>query len=315
MPNGQSTWKTLVNVVLFVGFAGVILLACLVFFGARLPFAPQAISAVTVANPSNSPQAVDPGTRTPTWANTRTPFQPLPSSMRTNTEPPPTDTPTPTATVPSPTPTLSPTITRTRKPRPTRTPGPTRTPIPPADASIDRVVGHAQLYTLDCEARSAVDLAAFFGVDIDERDFLSSLPKSDNPDDGFVGDFRGPVGQIPPLSYGVYAKPVAAVLRDYGLQAHAKRNYTWGSLKAEIAAGRPVMVWIIGNTWPGYAVEYTTPDGQTIDVASFEHTGIVVAYDEETVTIIDGAMMYQRTLEEFKQSWGVLNNMAITISQ
>jgi len=176
------------------------------------------------------------------------------------------------------------------------------------------VVGHPQLYTLDCEARSAVDLAAFFGVEIDERDFLSKLPKSDNPEDGFVGDFRGPTGQIPPQSYGVYVKPVAALLRDYGLHAHAKTDYAWENLQAEIAAGRPVMVWIIGNTWPGYAVEYTTPDGQTTFVANFEHTGIVTAYDETTVTIVDGDLTYWRTQEEFLQSWSVLHNMAVTVS-
>jgi uncharacterized protein YvpB len=176
------------------------------------------------------------------------------------------------------------------------------------------VVGHAQLYTLDCEARSAVDLASFFGVNIDEKDFLSKLPKSDNPEDGFVGDVRGPAGQLPPQSYGVYSKPIAALLRDYGLQAHAKKDFAWGAIQAEIAAGRPVMVWIIGNTWPGYAVDYTTPDGQTTYVANYEHTAIVTAYDETTVTIVDGVMVYRRTLAEFLQSWGVLHDMAVTVS-
>ena len=290
------------------------MLACLVFFGSYLTPAPAALSAVTVAIPSNSPRATRHASRTPTWANTRTPFQPLPSSTRTNTEPPPTATPTPTATVPSPTPTLTPTITLTRKPRPTRTPGPTHTPAPPAEASVDGVVGHTQLYTLDCEARSAVDLAAFFGVDIDEKEFLRKLPKSDNPEDGFVGDYRDPTGQLPPQSYGVYSKPVAALLRAYGLQAHAKKDFAWEKVQAEIAAGRPVMVWIIGNTWPGYAIDYTTPDGQTTYVANYEHTGIVTAYDETTVTIVDGNLTYQRTLEEFLQSWDVLHNMAITVS-
>jgi uncharacterized protein YvpB len=176
------------------------------------------------------------------------------------------------------------------------------------------VVGHAQLYTLDCEGRSAVDLAGFFGVNINEKDFLGKLPKSDNPEDGFVGDYRGPEGQLPPQSYGVYSKPVAALLRDYGLQAHAKKDFAWENLQTEIVAGRPVMVWIIGNVWPGYAQDYTTPDGQTTYVAHYEHTAIVTAYDETTVTIVDGAMTYQRTLAEFLQSWGVLHDMAVTVS-
>jgi len=176
------------------------------------------------------------------------------------------------------------------------------------------VVGHAQLYTLDCEARSAVDLASFFGVNINERDFLGKLPESDNPEDGFVGDYTGPTGHLPPQSYGVYSKPIAALLRDYGLQAHAKKDFAWESIQAEIAAGRPVMVWVIGNTWPGYAVDYTTPDGQTTYVANYEHTAIVTAYDETTVTIVDGSIIYRRTLAEFLQSWGVLHDMAVTVA-
>jgi uncharacterized protein YvpB len=315
MSKGSSIWRSLISLVLLLGLAGVILVACLVFFEVQMPASPKALSALTVVFPSSQPHSAGTATRQPTWANTRTPFQPLPSSTRTNTEPPPTATLTPTATVPSPTPSLTPTVTKTRKPRPTHTPGPTHTPAPPAEAAVDGVVGHSQLYTLDCEARSAVDLASFFGVNIDERDFLRKLPKSDNPEDGFVGDVRGPTGQLPPASYGVYSKPIAALLRDYGLLAHAKKDFTWGSVQAEIAAGRPVMVWIIGNTWPGYAVDYTTPDGQTTYVANYEHTAIVTAYDETTVTIADGSMVYQRTLTEFLQSWGVLHDMAVTVSK
>jgi uncharacterized protein YvpB len=152
-------------------------------------------------------------------------------------------------------------------------------------------------------------------VNIDERDFLRKLPKSDNPEDGFVGEYSGPTGQLPPQSYGAYSKPIAALLRDYGLTAHAKKDFAWESMQAEIAAGRPVMVWIIGNTWPGYASDYNTPDGQTTYVANYEHTAIVTAYDETTVTIVDGSMIYQRTLAEFLQSWGVLHDMAVTVSQ
>ena len=151
-------------------------------------------------------------------------------------------------------------------------------------------------------------------MNINEKDFLGKLPKSDNPEDGFVGDYRGTEGQLPPQSYGVYSKPVAALLRDYGLQAHAKKDFAWENLQAEIVAGRPGMVLIIGNVWPGYAQDYTAPDGQTTYVAHYEHTAIVTAYDKTTVTIVDGAMTYQRTLAEFLQSWGVLHDMAVTVS-
>jgi len=75
---------------------------------------------------------------------------------------------------------------------------------------LDDFLGYAQLYTLDCESRSAVDWAAYLGYSINEQGFLDSLPKTDNPETGFVGDYTGPNGNIPPLSYGVHAAPVAA---------------------------------------------------------------------------------------------------------
>lgn len=57
----------------------------------------------------------------------------------------------------------------------------------PSSAYIDGVTGHPQQHTLSCEARSAVDLADFWGVTFSEDQFLAKLPISDNPEKGFVG--------------------------------------------------------------------------------------------------------------------------------
>jgi hypothetical protein len=62
-------------------------------------------------------------------------------------------------------------------------------------------------------------------------------------------------------------------------------------------------------------VEYTAQDGSTIIVASFEHTVIMTGYDESTVSVVDGDLLYQRPMDEFLASWGVLQNMAITIEK
>jgi uncharacterized protein YvpB len=285
-------------------------LGCLTSASVISIIAPPTLSVTPVPPSSSSPTIIIPAasaTKTPT------PFQPLPTGSATPTEIPDTLTPTPTATVPSSTPTLTPTVTRTRKPKPTHTPEPTE-PLPlPAEAYVDGLVGHAQLFTLDCEARSAVDLAAFFGVVINEKDFLDKLPRSDDPNAGFVGSYRDPRGQLPPDSYGVYARPVAKLLKHYGIKAQNWTDLSWESIQAEISEGRPVMVWVIGNTWPGIAVEYTASNDNTSLVARFEHTVIVVGYTETSVTLVDGDLVYNRTLDEFEQSWGVLNRMAITV--
>lgn len=235
-------------------------------------------------------------------ANTATPFQPQP-----------TITPTPTITSSS-------TATLTSTPTSTPTSLPTSTTIPPtglfddglpATAYIDGIYGYAQAYNLTCESRSAVDWARYFGVNIAELDFQASLPVSDNPEVGFVGYLDGALGQIPPASYGVHAPPVADLLHDYGLTASAVKGYSLEKLKNQVAKGNPVIVWVVGNVWYGEPVEYTADDGSIVTVAHFEHTAIVVGYDEYGLTFVDNDLLYWRSTDAFLNSWAVLGNMAI----
>ena len=183
----------------------------------------------------------------------------------------------------------------------------------PDKAYVKGVPGHPQSYSLSCESRSAVDWAAYWGVEISERKFLRKLPRSDNPNTGFVGQPDDPLGQIPPASYGVHAAPVAELLRDYGLPAVAHTGLQWKRLKAEIAAGRPVIVWVIGQMWSGTPVEYTTSDGETLQVAAYEHTMILVGYTPDFVYAIDPVTGKESSypLRTFLNSWKVLGRMAV----
>ncbi len=194
-------------------------------------------------------------------------------------------------------------------------PPPTPTPAPPSfppQAIINNVTGRDQALPLDCESRSAVDWANYFGRRIGELEFFNNLPTSDNPDKGFVGDVYGQWGQIPPNPYGVHAEPVAALLRQYGLQAYAQRPLSWDRLRAEIAAGRPVIVWIIGSVVNGIPVYYTPSDGLSTIVARYEHTVIVTGYTQTTVYYLNGDTIYSKSISQFLDSWSALGNMAIT---
>ena len=242
-----------------------------------------------------------------TGTQTPTPFQPLPTDT-------PTLTPTPTAT-------FTPTATSTHTPTPTHTPSPTSTstPVPtdipegefPDSFLIEGVVGHAQHHNLSCESRSAVDWARYYGVSITEDDFQSSLPLSVNPEKGFVGHVDGERGYIPPNSYGVHAQPVAKVLRAYGLDARSHLEYSYDDLKRQVASGNPVIAWVIGNVWSGEPVEYLAPNGKVVIVAHYEHTVIVIGYDEYGVTVVDNDLTYWRSNQQFLDSWSVLGNMVI----
>ncbi len=183
----------------------------------------------------------------------------------------------------------------------------------PDSVFISGFVGHAQNYAIDCEVRSAVDWANFWGVKIGETEFLDALPRSDNPEVGFVGDPNDVWGRIPPYGYGVHAEPIAKTLREYGLKAEAHHDLIWDNLRREIDAGRPVIVWIIGGMWAGQPVNYAASDGSTVRVAAYEHTMTLVGYSTETVKVVDSASGHLDTysLSDFLDSWAVLGNMAV----
>jgi hypothetical protein len=114
----------------------------------------------------------------------------------------------------------------------------------------------------------------------------------------------------------VHAGPVADTLRKFGLHAEAHNNLSWDDLRAEIHAGRPVIVWVIWQMWGGTSVEYTAPDGSTSRVVNYEHTMILTGYSQDSVQVVDAySGLYQTYwLSTFLRSWAVLGNMAVFIS-
>jgi len=215
---------------------------------------------------------------------------------------------TPTAT---PTLTLTPTMVPTATPTVTLTSTATPTATLPVEAYVENIHGHHQALSLDCESSVAVDWAAHFGVTINEFDFQHSLPISDNPDLGFVGYSTGPWGQIPPYAYGVHAAPVAAVLNSYGVPAIGVKNFTLDQLRHELAAGRPVIAWIVGDVESGVPYEYTDSKGNKTIVAPYEHVIIVTGYDADYIYYLNGQHAYRIQTEYFMRSWKVLEYMVV----
>jgi uncharacterized protein YvpB len=169
------------------------------------------------------------------------------------------------------------------------------------------------LYTLDCESQAAVDWARYFGVEINEYEFIDRLPVSDDPELGFVGDINGPMGQIPPGDYGVYQEPVADLLRDYGLNAKGVKDWDLRSLKQEIAAGRPVIVWIVNLPFAVNPSEYIASNGNSTIVAPFQHTWIVTGYNSGTFTVVDSEWTYNVIASTFIERWNALENRAVIL--
>ena len=189
-------------------------------------------------------------------------------------------------------------------------------PDVPPSAYVAGVIGHRQIRPLSCESRSAVDLAAFWGVDIGEDEFFAALPRSDNPNEGFVGDVDDRPGTLPPGGYGVYGPPVAVALRRYGLDGRAHRWLGLERLRAELAAGRPVVIWATYRMLRPEMASWVAADGAVSVIVQWEHTFIAVGYDEEGVYLIDAydAQTYHYPNEQFVSAWMQLNEMAVTVS-
>jgi len=179
---------------------------------------------------------------------------------------------------------------------------------------IKDISGRGQAFSLSCESRSATDLAIFWGIEFEEITFLGSLPVSDNPEKGFVGNVHGVWGQTPPKPYGVHARPIALALRRFGLNARAQYGMTLEELKFEIANGRPVVVWVVGHVWQGKPIIYTAEDGSEVTVARYEHTMLAYGYDKAGIYLIDAGNGTKRnySYKKFMASWDVLGNMAVT---
>lgn len=186
----------------------------------------------------------------------------------------------------------------------------------PPSAMAEGVVGHPQQHNLSCESRSATDLAAYWGADLMEDAFFRRLPKSDNPQRGFVGDVDMPPGSMPPLGYGVYAGPVAATLRSFGLDAEAHRGMDVSTLKEELAAQRPVIVWATYDMQLPGTETWVSSDGVESTVVRWQHTFIFVGYDEGGVHLVDafdGGTKYF-SYEAFFAAWDQLGRLAVTVA-
>lgn len=174
------------------------------------------------------------------------------------------------------------------------------------------IVGHAQHYYLSCESSAAVDWAWFFGVNIYESTFQADMPRSDNPDLGYVGDYTTRRwGQIPPYSYGVHAGPIAEGLRAYDLPALAVKGYTLDEIKQKLSEDKPIIAWIIGNLEYSEPVEYVDQAGNTVIVAPYEHVVILTGYNAESIRYMNNGKFFDAPTEVFLTSFGVLGNMVV----
>lgn len=201
-------------------------------------------------------------------------------------------------------------------PTPVVTATPAPTPILTSSSVWVPVIGRPQTYSLSCESRSAADLAGYWGIAADELELLDAMGTSDNPHEGFVGDVHLPPGSLPPHGYGVYAEPVAATLRAYGLDARPVYNLGLDGLRSEVLAGRPVLIWATYGMEPYEPIEWTSSDGRVSTVVPFMHTFLVTGYDDQGVYVLDAydASVQHYPSQTFLRVWDLYDEMALIVT-
>jgi uncharacterized protein YvpB len=221
---------------------------------------------------------------------------------------------------------------------------------PPASASVS--VGlpdpppYGQLWNSSCEIAAATVALRMIGqTNVTEADLIVRLPMDErlpqvrggsvlrwgDPNQGFVGELDGDLPWNPDVgppgySYGVYAGPLAKAMQDFDPAATGETHVSPDKLKAALAAGRPVIVWLPdqgryrtlpdalrGGTW-------TTWDGKLVPFAFREHVQVLIDYGPEGYRVAN--VGYELTHmpfinvwsdNDFERAYGVLGDMAVIL--
>ncbi len=180
------------------------------------------------------------------------------------------------------------------------------------EALIQGFPSVTQWYSLDCEYAAAAAVTLYWGNLVSQRDFLHEVPSSPNPHLGFRGDINGQVGGTG--DYGVYAEALAPVLERHGYKATTFYGGV-SRLKANVAAGRPVVVWITTGKGLERPIYHKTYEGETFKLVPGEHAVVVYGYDSGGVRLMDvgDGGFYYTEWDSFVRRWSYFDQMALVI--
>jgi len=191
---------------------------------------------------------------------------------------------------------------------------------PPQTQSPLSVPSTPQERALNCEFRSATDLAAYYGWSFTWQELFKVVghAPSGNPNEGFIGtSLDDDVGGLFPDGYGVYAEPLARGLRRLGISASAYQHEDTTWLKKQVASGDPVMIWATYNMIEQPVISWQTTDGETVKGVPFEHTFTVIGYDVSGIWVNDPYDAERKffTWSVFEKAWALFDQMALIIDE
>ncbi|MGW4562136.1 C39 family peptidase [Streptomyces sp. NPDC004561] len=179
----------------------------------------------------------------------------------------------------------------------------------------------------DCEATALRMVLASHGIQAGDQDILNKIgvdrthfqfgrsgPVSGNPFRSFVGDPNG--SEVAGTGFGVYAPPVAAAARSYGLGVLAAgQGISLAQLRSQVAQGHPAIAWGDYLWRRGATASYTAYDGTRIPYAGpAEHAVVVTGFSGNTVTVNDPARgRLSIPLSSFANAYATYGNMAVVV--
>jgi uncharacterized protein YvpB len=188
---------------------------------------------------------------------------------------------------------------------------------PAAEAAQDEALikdfpSVTQWYSLSCEYAAAAAVTLYWGNLVSQRDFINEVPSSPNPHIGFRGDINGAFGGI--VDYGIYAEPLEPVLEARGYNAVTFYGGV-SRLKANVAAGNPVVVWVTAGKYAKRPVYTRSYNGDTFKLVPGEHAVVVYGYDSGGVYIMDvgDGGFYYTEWDSFLRRWSYFDQMALVI--
>ncbi|MGB3328925.1 MAG: C39 family peptidase [Thermomicrobiales bacterium] len=175
---------------------------------------------------------------------------------------------------------------------------------------IPGISTYQQQRNLSCEYASLSIATGALGSWISEWSFDAYVPLNANPHWGYRGDINGQWGNT--TDYGVYAEPLVPALQAFGFTGDVFYGGT-DTLKQEIAAGHPTLVWIA--LWGDTSIHESTADGTSYQLTAGEHVVVAYGYDDNGVYLSDPGSGKLRYYDwgTFTWMWSVMDEMALSV--
>ncbi len=194
--------------------------------------------------------------------------------------------------------------------------GTTRTfAAPPPERVLQGVPSYHQQWSLSCEYAAVSAATGLWGERLSESQMHREIGNHLNPHKGFRGDIAGgPWGSL--RDYGVYPEPIVPVLKRHGFLASRAFRAGTDTIRREIAAGHPVVIWLVGNYIPQRRT-YLSDGRDSYFVIPYEHAVTLYGYDPRGVHVMDPGSggKYHQGWDGLEFAWAQLDHMGLVVAK